>query len=513
MNIHGKSRFSHNFLATAATFAAHTLLGMWYVRMLVERLGPERYGIIPLITSIMGYLGIATLAFNASIGRHMMVGLTSGDRQEVSRIAGTALTGIALLLIPVLAVGLGALGWLPDLIRIPAGAELDTRLFFACSLIGFLLTQISIPYATATFCTNRLDWRAGVELTIYVLRTIGAYFLLAAFGDKLWPVGLAIAVAGGFQWLAKWTLWKRLLPDVACRLGCFDRAIFRRILATGTWVTINAGGALLFLCTDLIIINRLAGPREAGMYAPVLTLSQVIRSIAGTLGNLFAPKITRLYAEGDRAALQRYVVDATKFMGILIGIPIGVLCALSRDFLVLWMGPLYADRWPLVWLLLGHLCVNLSVYPLQAVQTAADRVRIPAWVTLGMGLGHVGLAILLAGPLALGSWGVAISGALVLTAKNAVFTPLYNSAILHLPIMKAFSGMQYSLATAALAIGSTWLLAVALPWTGWLRFAGSALGGAALASGLAYRCLLTAPEKARAATQVRQALGRRGRAA
>ncbi|NCD22029.1 MAG: hypothetical protein EOL90_03710 [Spartobacteria bacterium] len=509
MNIHGKSRFSHNFLATAATFAAHTLLGMWYVRMLVERLGPERYGIIPLITSIMGYLGIATLAFNASIGRHMMVGLTSGDRQEVSRIAGTALTGIALLLIPVLAVGLGALGWLPDLIRIPAGAELDTRLFFACSLIGFLLTQISIPYATATFCTNRLDWRAGVELTIYVLRTVGAYLLLLVFGDKMWPVGLAIAVAGGGQWLAIWALWKRLLPDVACRLGCFDRAIFRRILATGTWVTVNAGGALLFLATDLIIINRLAGPREAGLYAPVLTLSQVIRGIAGSLGNLFAPKITRLYAEGDGVALQHYVVDATKFMGILIGIPIGVVCALSRDFLVLWMGPLYADRWPLIWLLLGHLCINLSVYPLQAVQTAADRVRIPAWVTLGMGLGHVGLAILLAGPLGLGSWGVALSGAVVLTAKNAAFTPLYNSAILRIPVMKAFSGMQHSLATAAVAIGATWLLAVALPWTGWLRFIGAAVGGGVLAGVGAYHMLLTAAEKERVANQIHRAFGQR----
>jgi membrane protein EpsK len=405
MNIHGKSRFSHNFLATFATFAAHTLLGMWYIRMLVVRIGPERYGIIPLVTSVMGYLGIATLAFNASTGRHMMVGLTGGDRKEVSRIAGTALTGIVLLLIPVLALGLVVLGLLPDLIRIPAGAELDTRLFFACTLLGFLLTQISIPYATATFCTNRLDWRAGVDLSVYVLRTVGAYLLLVAFGNRLWPVGLAIAVAGGFQWLAKWALWKRLLPDVACQLGCFDRTIFRRILATGTWVTVNAGGALMFLATDLIIINRLAGPREAGLYAPVLTLSQVVRSIAGSLGNLFAPKITRLYAEGDRAPLQRYVVDATKFMGILIGIPIGVLCALSRDFLVLWMGPLYGDRWPLVWLLLGHLCINLSVYPLQAVQTAWVRMRIPAWVTLGMGVGHVGLAILLARALGHGQLG------------------------------------------------------------------------------------------------------------
>ena len=240
MNVHGKSRFSHNFLATAATFAAHTLLGMWYVRMLVERLGPERYGIIPLITSIMGYLGIATLAFNASIGRHMMVGLTSGDRQEVSRIAGTALSGIALLLIPVLALGLGALGWLPDLIRIPVGAELDTRLFFACSLIGFAdPDQHSLCHGHFLHEPFGLARRSRAD----DLRAADGWGLLYCCwcSATKCPVGLAIAVAGGNGW--PWALWKRLLPDVACRLGCFDRAIFgafwRQVLGT-----VNAGGAL-----------------------------------------------------------------------------------------------------------------------------------------------------------------------------------------------------------------------------------------------------------------------------
>ena len=495
MNLHAKSKFSHNFLATGLTFGAHILLGMWYVRMLVLRLGPEQYGIVPLVVSLMGYLAITTIALNTSIGRHMTACLAHGDLDRASRIGGTALTGILLLALPVMVAGVLAYCFLPDLIRIPTGTEADARLFFAFCLGGFLLTQISIPFGTATFCTNRLDWRAWVDLLVYVIRTVGAFALLALFGNRLWLVGLAIAVAAGVQLGVQYRLWRRLLPGIACRAGIFDAGVFKDVFSTGSWITVNAAGALLFLSTDLIIINRMLGPREAGMYAPVLVLSQVTRAIAGSLGNLFTPKITRLFAEKDLGGLQSYVVQSTRFLGILMGIPIGLLCALSEDFLALWMGPLFASRWPLVWLLVGHLCVNLSVYPQQAVQTAANRVKIPALVTLGMGLFHIGFAILLAGPLGLGSLGVALSGALVLTAKNAVFTPAYNMRILDISARRAYAGMQGSLLTAAATIGITAGVHALLPFTGWIRFAAAGALGALFALAATFAFLLSPREK------------------
>jgi membrane protein EpsK len=78
-----------------------------------------------------------------------------------------------------------------------------------------------------------------------------------------------------------------------------------------------------------------------------------------------------------------------------------------------------------------HLCVNLAVSPLFGLQNATNRVRTPAIVTIIMGLGNLGLAIFLAGPMGWGLYGVAGAGAIALTAKNLIFTPLYNAYILH----------------------------------------------------------------------------------
>ena len=55
-------------------------------------------------------------------------------------------------------------------------------------------------------------------------------------------------------------------------------------------------------------------------------------------------------------------------------------------------------------------------------------MRVPAIVTIVMGFGNLGLAILLAGPMGWGLYGVAAAGAIALTAKNLIFTPLYARA-------------------------------------------------------------------------------------
>jgi hypothetical protein len=108
----------------------------------------------------------------------------------------------------------------------------------------------------------------------------------------------------------------------------------------------------------------------------------------------------------------------------------------------------------------------------------------------------------------MGSWGVALSGAMVLTGKNAVFTPLYNSAILHIPFGKRLPacstvchgghGHRGHLAVGrCLAVDRVVAVCRISPWR----------HRAVLRLGLSLA--LTAPEKERLAKQMRQHHGSR----
>ena len=86
-------------------------------------------------------------------------------------------------------------------------------------------------------------------------------------------------------------------------------------------------------------------------------------------------------------------------------------------------------------LMVFHLAINLSVMPLFSINVAYNKIRVPGIVTLLMGGMNISLAILLPLLAGWGFYGVAVAGAIVLTLKNAVFTPWYASKVMNIKIL------------------------------------------------------------------------------
>jgi membrane protein EpsK len=109
------------------------------------------------------------------------------------------------------------------------------------------------------------------------------------------------------------------------------------------------------------------------------------------------------------------------------------MCVFSSALLNLWLGESFSGLAPLMVIMLCHLVINVGALPLFNIQVAMNKVRVPALVTLFMGILNLLLAISFVKYLHWGIYGVAIAGAIVLTAKNALFTPVYAARILREP--------------------------------------------------------------------------------
>lgn len=153
--------------------------------------------------------------------------------------------------------------------------------------------------------------------------------------------------------------------------------------------------------------------------------------------------------------------------GLCMAIPIGLVSGLSEPLLVLWLGEEFRSAATLLLLLVAHLAVNVSVAPLFGINQAANRVRLPTLVQVGMGVVSAVLAITLARVSGWGMYGVAAAGAIVLTTKNAVFTPAYAAYVPRRPLTTLSRAMLLAVAlTAALAAGlralSGWVVVASL---------------------------------------------------
>jgi hypothetical protein len=163
--------------------------------------------------------------------------------------------------------------------------------------------------------------------------------------------------------------------------------------------------------------------------------------------------------------------------------------------LATWLGPNFAVYGPLMSLLTIHLSVNLAVLPIFPIQTATKRVRLPGIVTLLLGCVNLALAFLLAGPIGWGLYGVAAAGAIVLTAKNLLFTPIYGAIILgRKPWTLLHETLPVSFAAFATFIACKALCA-AYDLSGWKNLIVSGSTISIIYAILVYSCALSSIER------------------
>jgi O-antigen/teichoic acid export membrane protein len=426
-------RFALNLVANLAQLGLGMGVGAFYVPFLVRRLGPALYGLVPLTSMVTSYMTLITMGLDSAVSRSLSITLERKDHRGANRVFNVSLWG-NLALAAVLAVpSAWAVVHVGRILRIPPGYETAARWLFAGTIAAFLLNLVKTPFGVSAFCCNRLDLLnlvSGSETLTRVGLVVSLFCLVTPKIEYIGAAILAGTVVSTFGMV--WT-WRVLTPDLRIRLREFDWKLLRGLCGTGGWVVVSQIGVMLYLNTDLLIANRLFGPEQSGRYAAVLQLPILLRSIATAVGGIFPPTMYQIYARGDFDHLVDYLKRAIKLVGLVMALCIGLVCGFSEPLLRLWLGPGFASLAPLLSLMAIHLCINLSMYPLYAVPLAADRVKVPGLVTLAIGVGNLALALFLASGLGWGLYGLAAAGAIMLTIRHLLFTPLYSAHILNRP--------------------------------------------------------------------------------
>jgi len=480
-----RGRFIINLGSNIGTLIFNLLIALWFTPYLIRNLGVASYGLIPLITQMASYLSIITLALNSAAGRWITIALERREYGEANRYFNASFFG-SLFLIAILAVPAGfAAGHIHKLISVPTGQEFQASWLMGCAIAVLFLNTLLTPFGVSTYCMNRFDLRNLITITEHIIRVGLIVVLFALLTPQLRYVGLAMCAAALTGGAVTLQVWRRLTPVLRLSFAKFDIRAIGKLMSFGGWVAINQVGTLLFLAIDLLVVNRLFGPAAGGRYAAVLQWSALLRTLAGTISVVFGPTVLYFYARNDIDGMVNYLCRAMKFMGLMLALPIGLICGFSAPLLRTWLGPEFVNLAPLMSLMTIHLSINLAVLPLFTIQAATNRVAVPAIVALAMGIGNLGLALLLAGSAGWGLYGVAAAGAIMLSAKNLLFTPLYGAYCLNRSIMvflkPMFRIIAFTLGIAVTCYGLSRLVTL----SGWFR-----LGGAVIAISLAYLAIV-----------------------
>ena len=428
-----KKQLPRNSFFQVLSFCTQVGVGIWLVPYLIHHLGTAAYGLIPIAGMLTQYVSLISQGISNAVNRFLTIALQQDDIEEANRIFSTAFfsyLAIGLVQVPLFAVLIYYAG---SIVSIPAELYNDAIILLSCSAGTFVVNLVASVFGVPMYANNRLDISRSIDISRYLLRVIGIATLFVAFGPALRYVGYVYLLISLFICVTQIVVAKHLAPGLRLGVRYYDRDKIRPLMGMGGWLLVNQVGTLLFLQMDVWVCNRFVGPEAAGEYAAVLQWPTLIRHGGAIISSVVAPMVMIYYARSEIEPLVHLSKMSVRVLSLALAIPIAVMCVFSPPLLRLWLGETYSDLAPLMVIMLCHLVINVGAMPLFNIQVAMNKVRVPALVTLFMGILNLLLAISFVKYLNWGIYGVAIAGAIVLTAKNALFTPVYAARMLREP--------------------------------------------------------------------------------
>lgn len=428
-----KKQLPRNSFFQVLAFVSQVAIGIWLVPYLVRHLGRAAYGLIPIAGLMTQYASLISHSISSAVNRFLTISIQQNDADEVNRIFNTAFFSYLAISLFQLPIFILLLYYARSIITIPAELFRDAIILLACSAVAYLVNLLASVFAVPMYASNRLDISRSIDIGRYVLRVAGIVTLFLTFGPALRYVGYVDLGISVLLLMVQAAVGKHLAPVLKLTPGYYDWHKIRQLTGMGGWLLLNNIGALLFLHIDVWLCNRFVSAEAAGDYAAVLQWAILIRHGGTIISTVIAPMIVIYYARAEMERLIRLGQVSVRVFSLLLAVPISVMCAFSPSLLRLWLGESFVPLAPLMVLMLFHQVINVGSRPLFNIQVATNKVRWPGLMTFLMGVANLTLAVFLVLYLDWGIYGVAVAGAVVLTAKNAVFTPLYTAWILGRP--------------------------------------------------------------------------------
>ncbi|MHB8103040.1 MAG: lipopolysaccharide biosynthesis protein [Methanosarcina sp.] len=419
-----------NLIANILYFILNVLIGLFLVPYFIDKLGVASYGLIPLATSLTSYVNLVTQSLNSSVSRYLTIDLQKRDYKKANITFNTSLFGtfgITLLTVPILVI---VSYYSPLFFDIPINQRQDAFLLFLGVMGSLLVRTWGGNFGVSLFAYNRLDLQNIINSINLVLQVVFIIILFSLSSPRLSYIGYSYFIAAVVALFITIILSKKVNPHFKVKIQDFKSFRLKELMGTGGWITIDYLGSLLLFQMDIIIVNKLFGTVAGGEYSIVLMWNILIRTIAGMLAGVLTPVILTYYAQKKFEDLVILSKSAVKLMGLAIALPIGLICGFSPLILSFWVGPEFSRLSPLMWILLGHLAINMSVLPLFPINISYNKLRIPAIATIFSGIANLLLAVTLSSITGWGYYGVAVAGAIVLTARHFFFVPMYAAKVL-----------------------------------------------------------------------------------
>lgn len=344
------------------------VVGLAAIPVIVKGLGTDRFGLLNLAWSIIGYFSLFDLGLGRAITQVVAEKIGAGAQEAIPRLVWTGLALMAALGCVGALTALGLAPWLAhSLLKLPDFLRDEAMWSFMALALAVPMVIVAAGFVGVLTAVQRFDL-----VNLLRLPMVAATFLVPVavlpFSDRLFPICAALVAVRAIFLAAYFWAAVRALPALAEDIGV-DRSQIRRLLHFGGWMTVSNVISPFMVYVDRFVIGSLLSAAAVAYYAtpyeivtklwivPTAVVSALFPAFATAKGRDIA-RVPELFSTGVRAIL---FVLAPVVLAIV---------TFARDGLELWLGGEFARESTAVmqWLAVGVFLNSLGFSPFALVQ-------------------------------------------------------------------------------------------------------------------------------------------------
>ena len=382
-----KKQIGINMIAQIIAFVINMGISLLLTPFIVENIGAEANGFVNLANNFIQYAQLFTIALNSMAGRFVTIKVYEKNKDQTLKYFSSVFWANLILSIVLTIAFVFIISFLEHFIQISDNLIMDVKILWTFIFLNFIISIFTSVFNISTFVKNRLDLNSIINAKSYIIRAI---ILIIAFSfgtKKLYYIGIASFIAGIYLLLKNIKIKKILTPELKISRKYFDIDVIKELLRSGIWNTVSKLSSILSTGLDLLLTNIFVSPIAMGILSIAKTIPTAILSLFSNMASIFAPELTKNYAEKKYNDMKKQLISSIKFLGLCSSIPMAILIVLGNNIYSLWTPSQDANLLQILSIIsCASLIFALPLEPLYNVFTATNKVKIPSLAILGFSL-------------------------------------------------------------------------------------------------------------------------------
>ena len=317
------------------------IVSLYMTRVLLRQLGAVDYGLNNVVAGVVAMSSFMVGAMSNASTRFFAFALGQDDPGVSRRIFQSTLTiyiGFVVLIV-VLAETVG-LWFVCNKLTIPPDRMVASRWIYQFSVLSLVFSFIRVPYNSSIIAHERMDFFAWTSILEVLLKLAVVFLLVLDGGDKLIRYGVLTFLVTVIITFVFIFYCQTRFEECVFRLR-YNRKDSAEILGFAGWQFVSSMGDVALDQGINIVLNLFFGPVINAARGLAYSVKSQVAAFVGNFQVAATPQITKLYAAGEKQAMQRLMLQTSKVSFILM-IVITLPAFIGAD----WMLDFWLDEVP-----------------------------------------------------------------------------------------------------------------------------------------------------------------------